>query len=180
MAAMHSRGRRWWPWLKGALAVAIVGGVGWQFARLLRQPEVWEQPWALRPAWFVASLVCYGLGFACWGGFWRRLLARLGLRPPAAAVYRAYFVSQVGKYVPGKAWAILLRATLLPGVSAGVAALTAVYETLTTMAAGALLALVLLPLLTAGRADLGWQALGLLVVAAVPILPRVFNGLVVR
>src|SRR5436309_2026357 len=59
MAAMHSRGRRWWPWLKGALAVAIVGGVGWQFSRLLAQPEVWELPWALRPAWFIASLVCY-------------------------------------------------------------------------------------------------------------------------
>src|SRR5262249_34434066 len=70
--------------------------------------------------------------------------------------------------------------TLLPGVSPGVAALTAVYETLTTMAAGALLALAMLPLLGVGGEGLGWQAVGLLLVAGVPILPRVFNGLVVR
>src|SRR5581483_8491931 len=150
MPAMRRRYRGWWPWLKAALAVAIVGGVGWQFARLLRQPEVWEQPWALRPGWFVVSVACYAAGFACWGGFWRRLLVRLGLRPPLAATFRAYFVSQVGKYVPGKAWAIRLRATLLPGVSPAVAALTGIYETLTTMAGGALLALGLFPLLGVG------------------------------
>jgi uncharacterized membrane protein YbhN (UPF0104 family) len=127
-----------------------------------------------------ASLLCYTVGFACWGGFWRRLLVRLGLRPPFAATYRAYFISQIGKYVPGKAWAILLRAMLLPEASPGVAALTALYETLTTMAAGALLALFLLSLLGLATPGLGWQAVGLLLVAGVPLLPRVFNGVIVR
>ena len=180
MPAMRSAWRGWWPWLKAALAVAIIGGVGWQFARLLRQPEVWDQEWTLRPEWLGVSLVSYTLGFACWGGFWRRLLVRVGLRPSVAATYRAYFISQVGKYVPGKAWAILLRAMFLPGASPAVAALTALYETLTTMAAGALLALIMLPLIGVGSQGLGWQAAGLLLVAGVPILPRVFNGLVVR
>jgi uncharacterized membrane protein YbhN (UPF0104 family) len=180
MPAMRSAWRGWWPWLKAALAVAIIGGVGWQFARLLRQPEVWDQEWTLRPEWLAVSLVSYTLGFACWGGFWRRLLVRVGLRPSVAATYRAYFISQVGKYVPGKAWAILLRAMFLPGASPAVAALTALFETLTTMSSGALLALVMLPLIGVGSRGLGWQAAGLLLVAGVPILPRVFNGLVVR
>src|SRR5262245_49385185 len=180
MPAMRSRWRGWWPWLKAALAAAIIGGVAWQFAKLLRQPEVWEREWTLRPEWLVASLVCYVVGFACWGGFWRRLLVRVGLRPPFAATYRAYFISQIGKYVPGKAWSILLRAMLLPGASPGVAALTALYETLTTMAAGALLALVVLSVLGIGSSGMGWQAAGLLLVAGVPILPQVFNRIIVR
>jgi hypothetical protein len=180
MPAMPSRWRAWWPWLKGLLATAIIGGVGWQFARLLSRPELWDRPWSLRPGGLVAAVALYALGLGCWGGFWVRLLARLGVRPPLGPAYRAYYVSHVGKYVPGKAWAILLRATLLPGVTPGIAALTAVYETLTTMAAGALLAACLVPWLVAGRADLGWQALGLLALAGVPLLPAVFNGLVVR
>ena len=41
---MHWNFRRWWPWAKALLAVAIVGGVGWQFAKLLNRPELWERP----------------------------------------------------------------------------------------------------------------------------------------
>src|SRR5205823_9069494 len=48
-------------------------------------------------------------------------------------------------YVPGKALALVMRAGFLrgAGVPAGLGGLTAFYEVLTTMAAGALLALVL-------------------------------------
>jgi hypothetical protein len=166
--------------VKALLAAAIVGGVGWQFARLLRQPELWERPWRLDTGWLSVSAVSYTLGLGCWGAFWLRLLHRLGLQPPVGAAFRAYYVSHLGKYVPGKAWAILLRATLLPGVRPGIAALTATYETLTTMAAGALLAACLVPWLVAGSEALGWQALGLLALAGVPILPGVFNAVVVR
>src|SRR5438128_59866 len=126
--------RRAWPWLKLLLAAAIVGGVGWHFARLLRQPELWERPWRLAPRWLAVSVAAYLAGLGCWGAFWLRLLHRLGVRPAPGAAFRAYFVSHLGKYVPGKAWAIVLRVTLLPGTRPGVAALTAIYETLTTMA----------------------------------------------
>jgi hypothetical protein len=109
-----------------------------------------------------------------------RLLHRVGLQPPVGAAFRAYYVAQLGKYVPGKAWAILMRATLLPGVRPGVAALTAAYETLTTMAAGALIAAAVIPWLLAGQESLGAQALGLLALAGLPILPGVFNAVIAR
>src|SRR5262249_48379731 len=102
------------------------------------------------------------------------------LHPPRTAVYRTYYISHLGKYVPGKAWTILLRATLLPGVRPAVSALTGTYETLTTMAAGALLAAALVPWFVVGSDMLGWQALGLLALAGVPILPGVFNVVVAR
>src|SRR5438874_3437569 len=88
------RGRKaWWRWLWIALAVAIVGGVGWQFARLLAQPALWARPWHLRPGWLAACVACYFVGLACWGTFWLRLLHRVGLRPPIGATFRAYYVS---------------------------------------------------------------------------------------
>ena len=51
----------------------------------------------------------------------------------------------LGKYLPGKAWALVLRATLIrgPEVRLSVAGLSSFYEVLTTMAAGVLLAALL-------------------------------------
>src|SRR5262249_57797160 len=69
----------------------------------------------------------------------------LGPVPPWGMTLRAYYVGHLGKYLPGKAWALLLRADLVRpgGVRPGLAGLTAFYEVLTTMAAGALVAAVL-------------------------------------
>ena len=44
--------------------------------------------------------------------FWYRLLRQLGQRPTALAAVRAYYIGHLGKYLPGKACALLLRATL--------------------------------------------------------------------
>jgi hypothetical protein len=172
--------KRCWPFLKALLALAIVAGVGWQFARILGSPELWQEPWTVRPGWLVLSALLYlaGLGFPCW--FWYRLLGRMGQKPKTTAVIRAYYVGHLGKYVPGKAWAVLLRAALVrgPEVRTSVAVLSATYETLTTMAAGALVALVLLGWLATEDSGRGWQALGLLALAGVPILPGIFNRIV--
>jgi len=181
MPAMPNGRRSWARWVKGGLAALIVGGVAWQFARLLREPALWRRDWHLAPGWLAVAVATYAIGLGFWGTFWLRLLDRVGHGVPAGPGLRAYYVSHLGKYVPGKAWAILTRVSMLAGrVRPGVAALTATYETLTTMAAGALLAAVAVPFLLAGQASAGWQALGLFAVAGVPILPGVFNGLIAR
>ena len=97
------------------MAIAIVAGVGGQFARLLAQPELWERPWRFRPAWLAACFACYLFGLCCWGAYWLRLLHRLGYRPPVGATFRRLLRGQLGKYVPGKATALLLRGTLVAG-----------------------------------------------------------------
>jgi hypothetical protein len=121
------------------------------------------------------------------------------------SVVRAYYIGQLGKYVPGKAWALLLRANLIYpfGVGRGVATLTAFYEVLTTMASGALFAVVLLAIFgTDSAAPLSWDTfvqvvrlkapaeaavdrkVSVLLCAfflcayGVPILPPVFNWVV--
>ena len=171
-----------WRAAKIVLAGLIVGGVAWQFAKILRRPELWEQPLRVEGGWIALAAGLYAAGFACWGGFWYRLLHRMGETLPLPLAARAYYVSQLGKYVPGKAVAVLMRVGMAreSGVRTGSAAISATYETLTTIAAGAVVAAVLFPLLEAEQSAMGWKALGLLAIAGIPILPGVFNRVAAR
>ena len=151
---------------KLVLAAVLVAAVGWQFAKLLRSPELSATAVHVRPGWLVAAGVLYLGTHGLWGSFFVVLTRRIGGPLPWAAGVRAYFVSQFGKYVPGKAMAIVLRVLLLrpwglPPVAVGVAA---TYETLTSMAAGSLIAVALLPAMAVG--DLRAQVVGGLVVLA--------------
>jgi uncharacterized membrane protein YbhN (UPF0104 family) len=192
---------RWWPIVKVLLALAILWWIGKRFAQDLSRPELWQQPLAV--GWLVPAALCY-LGGLSWSAlYWRRLLGHLGHRPPLAATFRAYFLGQLGKYVPGKALALVLRADLLRGVGvpAGLAGLAAFYEVLVTMASGALVALLLLlpgVLTGTGESLLALVnlpspddlvidpltrvllALGLCIVILGPIFPPVFNRIVHR
>jgi hypothetical protein len=166
---------------------------------------LWQH--SLQPGWLVLSGVLYILGLGCSAWFWIRLLRSLGQRPAVLPAIRAYYLGHLGKYLPGKAWALVIRAGLArgPGVSVGVAGVTSLYEVLTTMAGGALLAAVLFAI---GAPDTStpddwsaWRriftghdpetgpldrkvlvalALGLLALVGLPILPPIFNRLVKR
>jgi uncharacterized membrane protein YbhN (UPF0104 family) len=178
---MRSSWRAWWPWLKAFLAVAVISAVGWQFAKVLREPELWESSLQPQPLWLLLAALLYMLAFTFPWLFWHHLLRVVGSPAPATATARAYFIAHLGKYVPGKMLALVLRAGLMrgAGVSAGVAALTATYETLILMASGALLAVMLFSLQALKTDDL-WKALLVLVLVGVPVLPGVCNRLVAR
>lgn len=202
---MRGRWKRVWPILKVVLAVAILVAVGRHIARDLGSVDLGRQP--LRPGWLVLAGLLYlpALGFSAL--YWYRLLREMGQRPSPLAVARAYYVGHLGKYLPGKAWALLIRATMAAGhgVRLGIAALTSFYEVLTTMASGVLAALVLFLFLIPDRpAGIDWQTLGqmftrqtpdlvqldrevlvlvalvLLVPLGLAILPPIFNRLVRR
>ena len=185
--------RRWWPLLKALLVVAILVGVGWQFARILRSEALqetdrsrspgeilWDQVRQARPAELLAGSVLYlcGLGFS--GCFWVWLMRAVGQRVGYVPGLRAYYLSHLGKYAPGKGLTLVMRMGLAAeaGSQPGAAVLTAVYETLTTMAAGALVAAVLAVCLMGDDPTVLWRVLALLVLAGLPILPGVFNFLV--
>ena len=141
---MAGNWKRWWPLVKLVVAVVVATAVGWSFARDLNNPALWQR--TFQPGWLILAGLLYLLGLGCWCFYWQRLLVRLGQQPRPAALIRAYYVSHLAKYVPGKAWTLLLRAGLIrgPNVSGGIGGMTAFYEVLTTMAAGAILAVALL------------------------------------
>jgi hypothetical protein len=185
-------------WLFG---LVVVLAVSWRFSGDLRNPQLWSRP--VHFGWLVLSGVLYLAGLAFSAAYWIRLLGHLGYRPPLSMSLRAYYLGHMGKYVPGKAWAVLLRTGLINGfgVRLGVATLTTTYEVLATMAGGVLLSAVLFAVVAPEGGRLDWQDLGrllrlespqggaigrgpalvlssgLFVCLAMPLLPPVFNRL---
>lgn len=152
---MSRKWRRLWPIIKALLWLGLLALIGRQFARDLQRPELGQRP--LHAGWLLLSSLLYVLGLGLSALYWDRLLGHLGARPPLGTALRAYYIGHLGKYVPGKAWALLLRTSLVSGhgVGVGLAALTSFYEVLTTMAAGVLVAAVLFTVLGTGVAPVG-------------------------
>jgi hypothetical protein len=189
-------------------AVAVLLFVGRQFARDLSAGAtrgLWLQPLSIW--WLVLAGVLYIAGLAFSLLFWFWLLGKSGATPSFTAALRAYYLGHWGKYLPGKAWALMLRSALIraDGVGTGTAVSTSFYEVLTTMAGGVLLACFLCAALGppqehaldwmvlrglflgqdpgAGTLD-GWLLAvlsGLLLgIVGIPILPPVYNRIVKR
>ena len=62
---------------------------------------------------FIEALTAFGLGVSA--VFWYGVLRAMGQCPSFATAIRAYYLGQMGKYLPGKAWALFLRAALIRG-----------------------------------------------------------------
>lgn len=95
--------------LSRAAGVAIVLLIfGFLFRSLYLE---WEQVVAYR--WnlnYLALLVAFGLmllAAACYAFLWKLILERLGTPLSYRKSYRIFFLSQLGRYIPGKVWSIL-------------------------------------------------------------------------
>lgn len=181
----------WKTVFRGVVTVAVVAAViwtGWKGYLDLRKQEglSWEQfHWQWLP---IASLL-YFLGMLPSWGYWHWLLSRSGLTVNLRDSFRAFFMSQLGKYIPGKVMVILIRTavishqqvdrdrvTTLRGQHTWITVTaTAFMETLTFIAMGGLVGVV------AGAgffSERPWViGVALLVAAAMclPILPPVFH-----
>ncbi|GBD36754.1 hypothetical protein HRbin36_01882 [bacterium HR36] len=136
---------RWLKFLgKWLLTGLVVGFVAWEFIR--QWSHLPERAWSLEPGWTLLCGVIYMLAFLPSLLYWGWCLRHLGQPTPKLAIFRAYFVGHLGKYVPGKALVPILRAALLSQVRVQPAAaiLAVFYETLTCMAAGSFLVAALL------------------------------------
>jgi len=141
--------------------------------------ELSQHDWQVRPAWLVLAGLLYVVGLVPMAWFWHRALAALGQPAPWPATLRAYFFGHLGKYVPGKAMAIILRVAAVRKwvTSMRVAIVSSLLETLTMMAVGAFLAAVLS--IVALQIDLVWSvvAAGMALAFGLPTLPPVASRL---
>ena len=163
--------------MSGLLVVAMVGAFAWALAGQWSDiaAALTDQP----PAALVGSLVVALAGVYLSFLLWRGTLAALGSPLPLRPAARLFFVTQLGKYLPGAVWPILAqmrmgREHLVPRQRMALAFLLTLG--LATVV-GALLGVAALPALL--RAEGRVVLLGLLVVPLLVLLlvPRVINRL---
>jgi hypothetical protein len=160
------------------VAALFIGGVGYAVVSQWHtvRPVLGQlSPTALLAAAFSVLVGIYATFLA-----WRAIMADLGFPLSHRAGMRVFFVSQLGKYVPGKLWPVLVqmrlgRAHQIPVRASGAAALVFL---LMVVGSGLVVAVPLLPLL-GGRAWSGyWWTSLILVPAVVAALPPVLNRLI--
>jgi hypothetical protein len=166
--------------IETAIAIAILAFVVLYFRDVLRKmPPVQFTP---RLELLVLSGVLYLVSHICWATFWVRLLHNQGVTVSWFVGLRTYFISQFGKYIPGKVFVLIMRVGMLRHFHGHPipVAVTATYETLTSMAAGALLGVLFLPALGVLPPEISGRTTMLLAVAGLPIGLGVLNKLAVR
>ncbi len=141
----HKR-RRWWlPLLK----LAVVVAVGWAVQGTVRDAleKLSVHLWQMDIGWLVVAGMLYVVAWMPMGWFWGQVLVALGQPSDWLKTQRAYFVGHLGKYVPGKAFVLVIRIGLLRprviSIRLGVASV--LLETLTLMSVGAVLAALTAP-----------------------------------
>lgn len=165
-----------------ALKVLIVALLVW-FVRdtiLTALAKLDEHPWHVQPGWLAAAGGLYLVGLLPAGLFWHRVLCVLGQTAGVGETLRAYYVGHLGKYVPGKAMVVVLRAGLIRShrVDTTVAAVSVFFETLLMMSVGAAMAAAILAFWFRQHVLLCAVALGLMVAAGLPVVPPVFRRIV--
>lgn len=169
--------RRQWiallKWLAGIVVLLFLVRSFWKAYReaLARDPSFSLE--SIRLEWLGLAGLLYFLALIPMGAYWRHLNLRLGQRAPVGQTFRAYMIGHLGKYVPGKAMAVVLRTALMKGpqTDATLVAVSVFIETLTMMAVGAGLAAALIAWQFADRQVLLWTALGMMVIAGIPTWP---------
>jgi uncharacterized membrane protein YbhN (UPF0104 family) len=166
--------------VKPLMAAAILVAVGWHFTRTLQRPEVWDELPHVHAGWLGFAGSLYLVSLSCPALYWWRLLREFGDRPGLLATVRAYYVGQLGRYVPGKVVGVAMRCRLLAdqGCRSETAVVAIVYEALTTLATGALLASLFFVLRGTGQPQATRRALLMLGILGILVIPGFFNRFV--
>ncbi|HEU4565212.1 MAG TPA: lysylphosphatidylglycerol synthase transmembrane domain-containing protein [Gemmatimonadaceae bacterium] len=131
-------GRHWGTLVKAALTILLV---------LLAGRTLWRQWSEVRlqhfeihpsPAWLLASSALVFVAYLILIESWRLALATWGAHVPFGDAARVWFVSNLGKYVPGKIWQITAMGMMLQrrGISLAVAGSAAVIVTIANVLVG--------------------------------------------
>ena len=137
--------------------------------------------WAVRWSWISIAAVAYAASLVPPAVFFHRVLIHMKQRPELGDSIRAHVLGHVGKYVPGKAIVVVLRATSIAGpkVSVSVATVAVFVETLLMMAVGGTVAGMLIVALGMPT----WVtllAIALATCATVPTIPSIFRLVIGR
>jgi uncharacterized membrane protein YbhN (UPF0104 family) len=142
--------------------------------------DVANYQWKLHIGWASAAVISYLVGYLPAGIYWHIILRKLGQKPTLYRSLRAYYIGHLGKYIPGKAMVVALRAGLIrdESVKTSVAVVCVFLETLTMMAVGAMISAIFLIIFFHDQIQLMLVAFGLMAVSGLPVVPFFFRKLV--
>lgn len=131
--------RKIWRALQFVAGAVLVGvavravALNWQSLRA--QPVDWQ----LSPAWIAASVLVVFTSYAILIEAWRRVVLSMGEQLAFLPAARIWFLASLGKYVPGKVWAVAGAAVLAQraGVDPSVAVAGALVLQVLALASGA-------------------------------------------
>ena len=163
------------------IAILVVVWVGKTIAG--SRKEIIEQGLVLTDFSAIAllsSAACYVGGLMCFGVFWHQGLVAMGQRPRWTESLSSYFVSQLGKYVPGKALVVVIRSDRIASerVTRSVAVIGVFVETLGMMAVGGIMSSLFVSIRyirTGIGSDLVMLAVPLGICAVIAASPPVFR-----
>lgn len=114
--------------LSTLLAAVILHYLGRSLARSWREAGVYH--WSIDVPWLALSILLLALYFFLAPWLWKRVLRELGEEIGTGEACRVWYLSQLGKYVPGKIWFALGRIYLArrSGVSAVAASVSTILE----------------------------------------------------
>lgn len=100
------------------LTILVVGSaVAWTFRQGWNELRQQEVAWgSLRWSWIPLALLLTMAGTVPGWVFWHVVLRRFGLPLPWGHSFRAFYLSQLGKYVPGKVMVLAIRSSIAGGV----------------------------------------------------------------
>ena len=127
--------------LRVSVILVVVVGLGYRLKQAHGQLERLAPPTGY--GWFALAGLVYAVSLGVFGVIWHLAMCEQGRRWRLRSTLPAYMLSQLGKYVPGKALVVVLRGSALPDhprrwpATVG----TSVHETLLSMSIGALVAI---------------------------------------
>jgi uncharacterized membrane protein YbhN (UPF0104 family) len=128
--------------VKSVVALVVVWAVGRHVLRTWNDLRDHRLSIHFDPEWLIGAGLLYLAGLVACGCFFERILHSSPTPVRLVPALRAYLVSHLGKYVPGKAMVVVVRAGMVVpfGARASTAAIATFYETLVMMASGGLIA----------------------------------------
>ena len=136
-----------WRWVtiraaRWTVALLVLWAVGRQVIHTWRELHAQSRSLHFDALWLVGSGALYLAGLSAYARFYERILSSSTTPIRFIPAWRAYVVSHLGKYVPGKAMVVVVRTGMVVpyGGRAATAAIATFYETLVMMAAGGLVA----------------------------------------
>ena len=184
---MIARPSRTWRLVQLALTLVFVVFAAWYLWRQWSSAADARVRLRFDPAWLALASVIVLATYALLIETWRRVLAALGAPVAFAPAAVVWFVSNLGKYVPGKIWQLSAMTVMIGshGVSVSAAGASAAVITIANIATG--FAIVLLTSaatvrqLSGGIAAVVLVTVALLVaLLATPLLARHWNQLARR